>query len=141
MDNKNILDEVNKGTTMGMEAVKDIIDKAHSKDFVKLLKQMYKEYKKISIRINNLYNEYDKDEPHKISAMNKWMTEMGIDMRTMNDDSDSKLAELLLQGTNMGIIEGRRLLNQKNMDKSVHSILEEFVTLQEKNVEALKKYL
>lgn len=40
------------------------------------------------------------------------MTWYGIQMKTMNDDSTSKLSELLMQGTNMGIIEGRRLLNQ-----------------------------
>lgn len=40
------------------------------------------------------------------------MTWYGIQMKTMNDDSTLKLSELLMQGTNMGIIEGRRLLNQ-----------------------------
>ena len=37
----------------------------------------------------------------------------GIEMKTLMDDSTSKITELLLQGTNMGIIEGRKLLNNK----------------------------
>ena len=45
--------------------------------------------------------------------MNKVMTWYGIEMKTMFDKSNSKIAELLLQGTNMGIIEGRKLLNNK----------------------------
>ena len=40
--------------------------------------------------------------------MNKMMTWYGIQMRTMNEKSNSKISELLKQGTNMGIIEGRR---------------------------------
>ena len=33
-------------------------------------------------------------------------------MKLMKDNSDSKIAELLMQGTNMGIIEGKKLLKQ-----------------------------
>jgi hypothetical protein len=47
--------------------------------------------------------------------MNKVMTWYGIEMKTMFDKSNSKIAELLLQGTNMGIIEGRKLLNNKGV--------------------------
>ena len=76
------------------------------------------------------------------NAMNKMMTWYGIQMRTITDDSNSKLSELLLQGTNMGIIEGRRLINHNNnAAQDVKSILEEFVTMQEDSVETLKKYL
>ena len=42
----------------------------------------------------------------------------------------------------MGIIEGRRLLNQnQNAEKVVKSILNDFVVMQEDSVETLKKYL
>ena len=63
-------------------------------------------------------------------------------MKTMTDDTTSKLSELLMQGTNMGIIEGRRLLNQNNnIEPAVERILNDFVTMQEDSVETLKKYL
>ena len=62
-------------------------------------------------------------------------------MKTMMDDSTSKIAELLLQGTNMGIIEGRRLLNHKHTDESVNSLIQEYVDMQENAVEQLKKFL
>ena len=70
------------------------------------------------------------------------MTWYGIQMKTMTDDTTSKLSELLMQGTNMGIIEGRRLLNQnKQIAPDVENILNEYVTMQEDSVETLKKYL
>jgi hypothetical protein len=47
-----------------------------------------------------------------------------------------------MQGTNMGIIEGRRLLNQnQNIETDVKNILNDFVVMQEDSVETLKKYL
>lgn len=73
--------------------------------------------------------------------MNKAMTWMNVEMRTMTDHTTSKLAELMLQGTNMGIIEGRRLLNNKSGDEKIDKLVEEYVNMQEKFVEILKKYL
>ena len=74
--------------------------------------------------------------------MNKMMTWYGIQMRTMDDKSNSKISELLMQGTNMGIIEGRRLLNQNpNMNPKIKTLLSDFVKMQEDSVETLKNYL
>ena len=144
MENKdlNILDEVNKGATMGMDAISYISEKVSDDEFKKVLDIEYNKYEKISQRVNDLYNNYSDKEPHETNAMNKMMTWYGIQMRTMTDDTTSKLSELLMQGTNMGIIEGRRLLNQNaNAAPNVKNILNDFVVMQEESVETLKKYL
>ena len=140
--NLNILDEVNKGATMGMDAISYVSEKVVDSDFKKVLNTEYNKYKDISDRVNNLYDNYSSKEPHETNAMNKMMTWYGIQMKTMVDDSTSKLSELLMQGTNMGIIEGRRLLNQnQNIETDVKNILNDFVVMQEDSVETLKKYL
>ena len=41
----------------------------------------------------------------------------------------------MLQGTNMGIIEGRKILNNKKVDTKISKLLNAFVKIQEKNVE------
>lgn len=140
--NLNILDEVNKGATMGMNAILYVSDKVSDPNFKNVLDTEYNKYKKISQRVNDLYSNYSDKEPHETNAMTKMMTWYGIQMKTFNDDTTSKLSELLLQGTNMGIIEGRRLINE-NSDAShdVKNILHDFVVMQEDSVETLKKYL
>ncbi len=140
--NLNILDEVNKGSTMGMDAISYVSEKVVDNDFKEVLNTEYNKYKDISNRVNNLYDNFSNKEPHETNAMNKMMTWYGIQMKTMTDDSTSKLSELLMQGTNMGIIEGRRLLNQnQNIESDVKNILNDFVVMQEDSVETLKKYL
>ena len=140
--NLNILDEVNKGATMGMDAISYVSEKVEDNDFKLVLDTEYNKYKDISNRVNNLYDNYSSKEPHETNAMNKMMTWYGIQMKTMVDDTTSKLSELLMQGTNMGIIEGRRLLNQnQNIEPDVKDILNDFVVMQEDSVETLKKYL
>lgn len=140
--NLNILDEVNKGATMGMDAISFVSEKVSDNKFKGVLDTEYNKYKKISERVNDLYNNYSDKEPHETNAMNKMMTWYGIQMKTMTDDSTSKLSELLMQGTNMGIIEGRRLMNQNtDIAPDVKNILNDFVVMQEDSVETLKKYL
>ena len=140
-ENINALDEINKGATMGMDAIKFILDKTDDKSLEKEIKSEYKEYEKISKEINDIYHKYDDGEPHKTNAVNKAMTWSGIEMRTMNDSSTSKLAELLVTGVNMGIIEGTRILNNKKINEEVESIVNKYVRMQEKNLDNLKRYL
>lgn len=145
MENNNldILDEINKGATMGMDAISYVSEKVGDETFSKVLDGEYNKYKDISRRVNNLYLNYSDKEPHETNAMNKMMTWYGIQMNTITDKSNSKISELLMQGTNMGIIEGRRLLNQnqENIATDVKNILNDFVVMQEDSVETLKKYL
>lgn len=137
----NVLDELNKGAWMGMDAIDYIIDKVNNKDLKKELDREYNKYKKIVEEISKLYPEYSNKEPHETSKMNKVMTLYGIELRTMMDDSTSKLAELLMQGINMGIIEGRRLLNHKSNDENIDRLVKEYVDMQENSIENLKKFL
>lgn len=143
-NNVNILDEINKGATMGMDAIEYVSEKVGDPKFRNVLDVEYNKYNDISKKINQMYPKYANKEPHETSKMNKMMTWYGIQMNTMNDKSNSKISELLMQGTNMGIIEGRRLINENqdtDVSNEVKKVLNEFVTMQEDSVETLKKYL
>ena len=139
--NINILDELNKGCCMGSDAVKFILEKIEGKKFKKVCEDLLEEYEDLEERINKVYGKYSDKDPHETNAMNKAMTWYGIQMRTMTDDSASKLAEMLLQGLNMGVIEGRRLLNQKDGDDKVLELVSDYVDMQEKYVEEMKEFL
>ena len=67
------------------------------------------------------------------------MTAYGVDIKTIMDDTDSKIAELLIKGTNMGIIEGKRIYNNKKMDDKVLKIVDTYINMQECIVEDLKE--
>lgn len=138
----NILDEINKGATMGMDAISFIKDKVGDKEFRQVLNVEYNKYQEISQRVNNIYNNYSSKEPHEPNKMEKAMTWYGVQMQTLKDKSNSNISELLLKGTNMGIIEGRRLLNQhQDISPQIHNLLNEFVSMQENSAQTLKKYL
>lgn len=141
-DNINSLDELNKGTCMGIDAILFILDKVEDKNLKKLLEKDYHKYKSITESVKKIYPKYNKNkDPHEASALTKAMTFYGIEIQTLTDKSDSKIAELILKGTNMGIIEGIKLLNNKEIAKEIKDLIQEFVNMQENTIEYLKKYL
>lgn len=141
-ENINILNELNKGACMGMDSINIIKDKIKDKEFKNAVGNIYKKYEEVSRKINKLYYKYDRvDDPKTTNPISKAMLWSGIEINTLADTSDSKLAEILLNGINMGIIEGRKIFNNKFSDIEVEDLIKEFIRMQEGSVEELKQYL
>ena len=142
MGNENyILNEVGKGLQMGMDSISNITEKVEDKNLKNTLLCQYDEYGSLLARVNEELKKYT-DTPKEVSPMQKTMEKIGIEMNTLMDKSNSKIAEIMLQGTNMGIIEGVKLLNHNpDATKEVKSILNDFISFQEHTVEKLKEYL
>lgn len=140
-NNIKILDELNKGCCMGSDAVKIILEKIEGKEFKKVCEDLLEEYEDLEEKVNKVYDKYSDNDPDETNAMNKAMTWYGIQIRTIADDSATKLAEMLLQGLNMGIIDGKKLLNHEDVDKKVTGLIKEYVDMQEKYVEKIKEFL
>lgn len=136
-----ILKEINQNAKMGMDSLSTILKKSQDTKFKDLLNTQHDEYQNIYDRTQELLvknNLQMEDTP----TMQKAMSWMGIQLNTVNDTSNSKISELLIQGNDMGIIKGTKLLNNHSfLDSEIKNILSDFVRLQEKNIDDLKKYL
>ena len=140
-NNRYILNELNKGIKMGMDSISNVSEKVQDDRFKQDLKYQYDEYNKILNEVNDELTNYD-DFPKEVNPVQKAMSWMGVEMNTMMDKSNSKIAELMIQGTNMGIIEGVKLLNHNpDTEQHIKDILNKFIDFQQNNVEQLKKYL
>ena len=65
-----------------------------------------------------------------------------IQFNTLNDKSNSQISELLIQGNDMGIVKGTKILNNSTItDGEIENLVSDFIRLQEKNVQDLKKFL
>lgn len=139
--NLRILKELHKGAQMGMNSIYYVSEKITDDNFKNELSYQNEQYTNILNKVNQLYTKYN-EVPSDGNLKDEMMAWMGVQMNTMNDTSTSKISELLIQGTNMGIIEGRKLLNHNpNTDEEIKNVLNEFVSFQENNVEKLKTFL
>jgi len=141
MENYKVLNEVHKGAKTGRDSIGHILDKVEDDKFKKVLASQYDEYQNIleqSAELLSRENKFPEDNPISMKMMN-WV---GIEVNTLTDKSNCQISDLLIQGTNMGIIKGVELLNHNpNINRDVKSLVSDFVHLQEKNVEELKKFL
>ncbi|MCI8833160.1 MAG: hypothetical protein HFJ19_03025 [Clostridia bacterium] len=126
---------------MGINALSYVSDKVTDDEFKRELSTQYNQYEDILTRVTDLYNDYG-EVPANSNFKDDMMTWMGVQMNTINDKTPSKLSELLIQGNTMGIIEGRRLINNNPaVEASIKQTLNDFVTLQENTITKLKEYL
>ncbi|MBR3153126.1 MAG: hypothetical protein IKF52_05985 [Clostridia bacterium] len=140
MNDLEVLNEINKGALIGMESIKNISDKVEDEKLKQVIDDQYSEYQSISDQVKDKFESVKKLEG--ISTGMKLMNKTGIVFNTMMDNSTSKIAEILIQGNEMGIVKGRKMLNQStDIDKETQGILNRFVDFQERNIESLKKYL
>ena len=136
-----VLDEIHKGAKMGMDSISYVSQKVGDVNFKDNLSYQYNQYNDILDRVNDVYQKYG-DIPNDSNLKDKMMVWTGIQMNTMNDKSNSHIADMLIQGTTMGIIEGRKLLNNNpDADTDIKNVLDIFVKMQENNVEKLKTFL
>lgn len=139
--NLYVLNEVHKGAKMGMDSISTISEKVSEPNLKDNLSFQYTQYGDILDSVNEIYKKYG-DIPKDNNPMNEVMSWTSIQMNTLTDKSNSHIADMLIQGTTMGIIEGRKLLNQNpNIDEEVRQVLNTFVKMQENNVEKLKTFL
>lgn len=140
-NNINILDEIHKGAKMGMDSISFVSEKVGDENFKDNLSYQYNLYNNVLDEVNDVYQKYGYI-PDDNNFMNQTMSWTGIQMNTIRDKSNSHIADMLIQGTTMGIIEGRKLLNNNpNADKEIVGILNNFVKMQENSVEKLKTFL
>ena len=140
-ENLELLNKIHKGLVMGMESISVITPKVGDRNFRDDLNYQYNEYGKVLDKIDAKFEEAG-IKPEDTNPGEKMMGWTSIQMNTMADKSNNRISELLIKGNTMGIVQGREILNQNpSLDKNTKSIINEFIQLQENNIEKLKTYL
>lgn len=135
------LKELHQATIMGMNSIGYVEEKVGDKDFKNELSTQYNQYSDILSRIIDSYNHIG-EVPENTKVKDKMQVWAGIQLNTINDQSNSKLSEMLIQGTTMGVIEGFKLKNNNHhLNNNINTILNDFITMQENSINKLKSYL
>ena len=141
MEEIDILKEISKDAKMRMDSLTTFTEKAQDEKFKKVLNNQHDEYQNIFDRSQELLIQQGENY-EDVPTMQKMMSWTGIQMSTMSDKSNSKLSELLIQGNDMGVVKGNKLLHGNEFTTpEIKNLLSDFIRLQEKNIDDLKKYL
>lgn len=142
-ENNEFLEYIYKCANMGYESTTNLLRALEGKDnkIKKAIEDELKEYEKIVKETNKLLKS-NKIEPKKTNIMTKMSSYLGINMEVMKDNSDSAIAEMLIQGLNMGKIEMEKKLEEyKSVNKNTIKLARNLYEFQNKSLEELKKFL
>lgn len=139
--NAELLNFVYQNSQMGVDTIKQLIDIVEDERFKERLRSQYNEYFEIHTAAKEALNEAGYDEKG-ISALEKLKTYLMLNMQTMRDNSPSHVAEMLIIGSNMGVINAvKNLRKYKNADPKIIHLMEKLLRFEENNVQELKEYL
>lgn len=80
--------------------------------------------------------------PKTFPAASKMMAKMGISMKTMQDSSSQNIAEMMLRGTTMGIIDMQHALNRSSKaEERIRTEADALLKREQQFCDNLKKYL
>jgi len=139
--NTEMLNFVYQNSQMGVDTIKQLLGITEDENFKRHLESQFNEYKEIHCAAQKALNENGQDEKG-ISTMDKIKTYLMINMQTMTDKTPSHISEMLIIGSNRGIIDAIKNLKKYNdAEPSIVSLMERLLKFEEDNVQQLKPFL
>lgn len=137
-----LLNNVYKCAKMADVSIETVKEQSHEYEFKQLISRQSDEYKDIeSQAAMKLYAMGE--EPGGVGQITRAMMWGNVKIKTINDASASKLADMLIRGTNMGIIDIQKGLNdcKNNVDTDSEALAQRLMDTMSDNVNELKAYL
>lgn len=140
-DTVSMLNNVYQNSQMGVLAITELIPKTNDKNFLNHLTTQLKEYKNINTKAKQLLLERGAQE-EELGALAQIGSTLSIHFQTLTDNSTGHMAEMMLQGSTMGIIEATKTMNQHpDADKAAVALADKLLRTEEANTAHLKSFL
>lgn len=140
-DDVKMLNQIRKTTEMGQYGIDSVMDYTDDEALIAELESQYKEYDKICDQADHMLKERGTEGKH-VGSMAKMASDMATTMNMMKDPSESKIAEMMIKGNNMGVVKNTRELHEyENLNDGVRGLAENLIATEESNVETMKKFL
>lgn len=143
-ENKELLVLINENTKMGLASTKELLKLIKEKDnkIKKVLEDELKKYEDLYKKCKSLMKKY-KVKGEKSGLLKNLTATLAMRMEVNKDNSDSKLANILIRGFNMGNvdIEAKIKSYKKETSKDILSLAREVLEFGENEIKLLKDFL
>lgn len=137
----SIYQGIQKNTEMARKAIDTISDKVYDDGLAMQIARQSLKYSEIHDRATDRLLQ-EKEESYRGSAFAEMMLKGGIEYNTLLNTSTGHIAELMIQGSNRGIVDMCKTLNRyPDIKGQAVELAKELMDFEEKNIERLKKYL
>jgi len=136
-----LLDRAYENVRMASYAIDCIMEKIENPNLADLLRKQNKFYLDTTTALEKLSHEIN-HEPKDINPMLKGTSFMSIKMKTLMNNDSPKLAEMLIQGTTMGITDTLKAKNEHETEnEELSKLVDRIIKHEEEFVDSLKTFL
>jgi len=139
--NTELLNYIHQNAQMGKSTISRLAEMTDDIDFRKTLENQIVEYQDIYNQAEEKLKKENK-EPKGLDPSRKIESYMMLKLSTLADKSTSHLAEMMIQGSNMGIIDITKNLKKYNeADKDILELGTRLLRTEQNNINEMKKFL
>ena len=139
---EEILAEIYRNCQLALESISDILPEIEDEGIKAEILRQHEEYEKICGRAACLARDkaLELKEPNPMKKAMMWGS---IKMNTLTDNSRAHIAEMMIQGTVMGITSLKTSLSElpKDDDEEISALLKDLIALEEEFEKKLKTFL
>ena len=133
-----------KDADMSVYTLNGLLDDLKEKDnkIKTVVEDILKGYERYLEKAECFLEEHDTNGKFE-SMIGKLMSRVGVKKEVRNDNSDSAIAEMLIQGVSMGSLDMEKKLKtyEEDAEKDELKMAHDFYKFQQDVIESLKKYL
>ena len=138
---KALLNSVYQSSRMGVESINNIISKVENNQIRDRMLKDKNTFDEIANSAADMIFQMG-EKPEEKSVFSKFGAEIGAKMSVMNDNSTTKIAEMMMQGASCGIVEVTRAVKSAPDAKpEAQQIANNLIGLQERIFSDYKVYL
>lgn len=138
MNEINALNEMYKVVEMGIIGIDNVYEKLEDKTLVKTMLDAKKKYQVYKVDLAKMLNSYGEDKKG-INVFIKMFNDIHTSVDLINKD-DMKIIEMLIEGTNKGILKLEEILNE-DLENDVIDIARNILELLEFQIKKWREYL
>lgn len=136
-----ILEFIYENTKVCQETILRIIKIRNKNDELEgHIKKQYLEYKKISNSSKNMLERRKKKVNDEVNIVGKIVTYMQIKKNIQKDDSKEQIANILIEGSKIGIEQIKNKISEiKIKSKPILNLINKLINLENYNIQEMKK--
>jgi len=139
--NVETLNMVYQGARMGIDSISYLLPKVNNQNLKKDLATQMLGYHNLVKNSSQQLHDIS-HYPHDINLRTRIPMCAALQIKSMVDGSASHVAEMMIEGSTMGIIEmQKKLNNHKNLTTEVAQIGHDVISFEQANIDKLRTYL
>ena len=140
-NSKDILSSILKTTQMGQVGIRSVLDTSMRPGLRKALESQLQEYDRIESEAHYIAGQRGW-ELRELDPAVRFMSDMMTRMKLNRRNSDSKIADMMIQGNTRGMIKGLKNLHQyPEQDAQVSTLSQKLLDCETANIRQMQSFL